>query len=211
MRKLISLLSKNISVQEASTGTIYLNYKGVSIRISNHEPNYAMKRQRGAADHEIYTHSVEGVEINSKYDVVEKVAEIYNTEIAGTLKGILTRRINAEVKNIKFISELKQREEDAYSEWLESDEGKAELANKEKARKIIQTKQHEILLILNEAEEYGNEGSNSKKQAKRARSYFKRKTKEVFGVEIEKSSVVCSGRSDYFVLNNGKWEIKKAP
>jgi len=177
MKKLIKALDKKISVRQAGTGSIYVSFNGKKIRISNHEPNHSMTRFRTEADLEIYTHDVVGKEINNKYDVVEKVAEFLGLEIKGAVKSAITRHFN------KSLIEEKK----LYKIMKENEAKTAEIQKKIKAfhaqiRKLTKNKDKELKALFNEAENYGNLGSKSKRR-KRTVSYFKREFKKRFGIE----------------------------
>lgn len=184
MQKLIKSLDKKISARYAGTGTLYVVYQGKKIRISNHEPNEAMRRIRGRADLEIYTHDIVGKEINTKYDVVEKVAQYLGLEIKGSTKGAITRYYNREAKKNKEILKFMQI-------------AKAETDSIQKAikkhhlmiRKSTKGRETELKQLYDEADKYGDLGSNGDKRRKRRVSYFKREFKARFGIEATPSTV----------------------
>lgn len=73
MQKLIKSLDKKVSARHAGTGTLYVEFQGKKIRIGNHEPNEALRKHRGRADLELYTHDLVGKEINSNMILLRKL------------------------------------------------------------------------------------------------------------------------------------------
>jgi len=184
MKKLLKSLDKKISVRQAGTGTIYVSFDGKKIRIANHEPNRSMKRQRGSADLEIYTHDLVGKEINSKYDVVEKVADFLNIEIKGPTKSAITRFRNKELEKSKKLARIE----------IENEKEMKEIQDRikkfySKIKKLTKGKEKELKQLYAEAEKYGDLGSNGSKRRKRRTSYFKREFKNRFGIEATPSDV----------------------
>lgn len=177
------LLEKlNIKVKEASSGTLYIEENDIKIRISNHEPNFGAPR--ALADYEIYTHNITGKEINDKYDVLEKVAEILNIEIKGSLKASLTK-----AKNKKAI-------EKGRIEALEAENNKrmAEIKDENTKRitlikKAIEGKENLVLSLIAKAEEESNIVSNGDKRRKKRRKIFNSLFLENFNFKAELSDV----------------------
>ncbi|MXV39389.1 hypothetical protein GO491_11990 [Flavobacteriaceae bacterium Ap0902] len=180
MKALINRLG--LKAKEAATGTIYVEHNGKKVRVANHEPNFAMTKFRGDADLEIYTHDVEGSEINDKYDVVKMIAEFFEIEIKGTLKSILTKASNRKIAERNRLAELakaNKKEQEAIKEAKE--ERLNNLAD------FVAENKEELEAILADAEAYGDFGSNGAKRRKRRRNYFKNEVLKRFNVELELS------------------------
>lgn len=184
MEKLLKSLHPRISVKKAGTGTIYVNFNGKKIRVADHEPNEAAKRIRGKADFEIYTHDLVGKEINSKYDVVEKVAKFLKLEIKGTTKAAITRYNNRELKKAKEIAKIKAKNDAEFSD-LKTLQRKFYA----QIRKVVKGKEVELKKLLEESQAYGDLGSNGAKRRKRKTSYFKQNFKLRFGLEATPNDV----------------------
>ena len=184
MKKLIKSLDKKISVRQAGTGSIYVAFNGKKIRIANHEPNHAMTRMRGNADLEIYTHDLVGKEINNKYDVVEKVADYLGLEIKGSVKSAITRHNNKALKESNRLSKI----------MSDNKKEMDEIQKKIKVfhstiKKITKGKDKELKTLFDEADKYGDLGTNGGQRRKRRVSYFKREFKARFGIEATPSDV----------------------
>lgn len=190
MQKLIKSLDKKVSARHAATGTLYVEFQGKKIRIGNHEPNEAMRKHRGRADLELYTHDLVGKEINSKYDVVEEVADFLNLEITGATKAAVTRFRNNEMKKNKRLIEIQRINKSQMDE----------IQNKIKEfhsiiRKLTKGKEKELKQLFIEAEKYGDLGSNGQKRRKKRVSHFKKEFKNRFGIEATPSDVEAALRT----------------
>ena len=184
MKNLIESLDKRITARYAGTGTLYVEFQGKKIRIGNHEPNEAMKRHRGKADLELYTHDIVGKEINTKYDIVEKVADFLNLEITGATKAAITRFRNKEIEKNKILIEIQRKNK------AEMDEIQKKIKDfHSKIRKLTKGKEKEIKQLFFEAEKYGDLGDNGQKRRKRRVAYFKREFKNRFGIEATPADV----------------------
>jgi hypothetical protein len=184
MQKLIKSLDKKVSARYSGTGTLYVHYNGKKIRISNHEPNDAMRRIRGTADLEIYTHDLVGKEINTKYDVLEKVADYLKLEIKGSTKAALTRFRNKEAKEAKALAKIIAKNK------VETNAIQKKIAQyHSKIRSLTKGREKELKQIYSEAEKYGALGSNGGKRRKRTVSYFKKAFLNTFGIEATPGDV----------------------
>lgn len=184
MFKLLKSLDRRLKVNQAGTGTIYITFDDKKIRISNHEPNESMRRFRGEADLEIYTHDVVGKEINSKYDVIEKVSSFYNIEIPRGIKSAITRHKNAKYKEAIRIAEV-QKSQKIFNDEVQE---KLKIFHK-KIKSLVRGREKELKKLLDEADKYGDLGSNGDKRRKRRVSYFKREFKNRFGIEATPGDV----------------------
>ena len=192
MEKLIESLDKKVSVKCAATGTLYVEFQGKKIRISDHEPNYAMRGLRGEADLELYTHDLVGKEINSKYDIVEKVADFLNLEITGATKAAITRFRNKEIEKTRQLIEWQRKHK---AEMAEIQKKIKEFHSK--IRQLTKGKEKEIKQLFFEAEKYGDLGSNGDRRRKRRVSYFKREFKNRFGIEAKPADVETALQTDF--------------
>jgi len=184
MQKLIKSLNKKVSARYAGTGTLYVEFQGKKIRIGNHEPNEAMRRQRGIADLELYTHDIVGKEINSKYDIVEKVAGFLNLEITGSTKAAITRFRNKEFKKQKRLIEIQRKNKS------EMDDIQKKIKDfHSKIRKLTKGKEKELKQLFIEADKYGDLGASGQKRRKRRVSYFKKEFLNRFGIEATPNDV----------------------
>lgn len=197
MENLIKTLDKRVTARYAGTGTLYVEFQGKKIRISDHEPNHAMRRIRGEADLELYTHDLVGKEINTKYDIVEKVADFLNLEIKGATKAAITRFRNKEIEKNKMLIEWQRKHK---AEMAEIQKKIKEFHSK--IRQLTKGKEEEIKQLFFEAEKYGDLGANGDKRRKRRVSYFKREFKNRFGIEATPADVEAALQTDFrrFVL-----------
>ena len=115
MTTIENLLKKldGVRVHTAGTGSIYVYYNNLKVRVSDHEPNYGAPNRHN--DKCFYLKDIDG-HIFDIYNVVEEVAEYLQIEIKGTLKGMITKHLNAEMKlaeeRFKFhLAGEKEREE----------------------------------------------------------------------------------------------------
>ena len=92
-----NLLEKleGVEIHTAGTGTIYVYHNGLKVRISDHERNYGAPNR--GVDKCFYTQDACGTKFDI-YNIVEQVAEYLNIEIKGSLKGMMTRKFNQEMK-----------------------------------------------------------------------------------------------------------------
>ena len=151
----IKMLSSKITVNEAATGTLYLSCKNISIRIADHEPNFDARRSTDYK--EIYTQTLEGVKQND-FQVVERISELLDIEIKGTLKGLFTREFNREMAIYKTIYKYPTKK----------------VQENNIAQRIVQVADISIInKMLSEAEAYGELGANGGKRRKRTVAFFK--------------------------------------
>ena len=115
MTTIENLLKKldGVRVHTAGTGSIYVYYNNLKVRVSDHEPNFGAPNRHN--DKCFYLKDIDG-QIFDIYNVVEEVAEYLEIEIKGTLKGMITKHLNAEMKlaeaRFKFqLAAEKEREE----------------------------------------------------------------------------------------------------
>lgn len=71
---LLKIASKDIYVKQAGTGTLYATYKGETVRIADHEPNYSIHSRDTHKN--FYTMTVEGKQ-NDLFDVVDDVLDYF--------------------------------------------------------------------------------------------------------------------------------------
>lgn len=169
---------RNFSFKSYKTGSSYisLNRGELTIRISDHEPNFAMTKFRGEADHEIYTHDAGNKKINDDIDVIDRVLDITGIElpeeIAKELEAAREER-SAHRARVEIAAEQNRKDMEEVQERVS--EFHAQI------REAIAGREDEINAILTAAESYGEE--SPKKRRKREVSFFKREFKNIFGFE----------------------------
>ncbi len=186
MEKLLQSLHEDIVVNRALTGTIYVSYNYKKIRISNHEPRQ-FTGNRISADLLIYTHDITGKEINSKYEVVEKIADFLNLKIPGPVKGAITRHNNKKKAEAQKLREL-MRKNELSMKVLQLKKALFHL----RIWNVIKGKEKQLKQLLKEAAEYGDLGSNGSKRKKRRVSFFKREFKNRFGITATPNDVAIA-------------------
>jgi hypothetical protein len=94
----------------------YYKVKGLKVRVSDHEPNDAMRRIRGRNDLEIYSKSVEG----KKLSIVSQVNRFLNTPLAqshGIVKSDFNEVLGKKNKKVGLISKYK-----TIDDWFDNPE-----------------------------------------------------------------------------------------
>ncbi len=177
MKTIQQLLEKinGVKVHSAGTGSIYVYYKDLKIRVADHEPNYGAPNRSN--DKCFYMQDACGNKFDI-YDIVEDIAEYLQIEITGTLKGMLTKHFHEKMQLAEEAYKIKC-EHEAYMQAY--NERKANEI--EKLKEIIEKNRSEIENIIARAEAYGSLGANGDKRRKRTKSFFKQEFAARFGVE----------------------------
>lgn len=177
MTTIENLLKKldGVRVHTAGTGSIYVYYNNLKVRVSDHEPNFGAPNRHN--DKCFYLKDIDG-QIFDIYNVVEEVAEYLEIEIKGTLKGMITKHLNAEMKlseeRFKFHLAAKKEREEAVAVYN---------AKCEKLKAIVDANKEEVEKMWNEADAYGDQASNGDKRRKRRSKMFNRLFTARFGFE----------------------------
>ena len=177
MTTIENLLKKldGVRVHTAGTGSIYVYYNNLKVRVSDHEPNFGAPNRHN--DKCFYLKDIDG-QIFDIYNVVEEVAEYLEIEIKGTLKGMITKHLNAEMKlseeRFKFHLAAEKEREEAVAVYN---------AKCEKLKAIVDANKEEVEKMWNEADAYGDQASNGDKRRKRRSKMFNRLFTERFGFE----------------------------
>lgn len=177
MTTIENLLKKldGVRVHTAGTGSIYVYYNNLKVRVSDHEPNYGAPNRHN--DKCFYLKDIDG-HIFDIYDVVAEVAEYLEIEIKGTLKGMMTKHLNAEMKlseeRFKFHLAAEKEREEAVAVYN---------AKCEKLKAIVDANKEEVEKMWNEADAYGDQASNGDKRRKRRSKMFNRLFTARFGFE----------------------------
>ena len=177
MTTIENLLKKldGVRVHTAGSGSIYVYYNNLKVRVSDHEPNYGAPNRHN--DKCFYLKDIDG-HIFDIYNVVEEVAEYLEIEIKGTLKGMITKHLNAEMKlaeaRFKFQLAAEKEREEAVAVYN---------AKCEKLKVVGDANKAEVEKIWNEAEAYGDQASNGDKRRKRRSKMFNRLFTARFGFE----------------------------
>lgn len=177
MGQVEKLLKKlpGVDVHVAGTGTIYLSYKGKKMRISDHERNYSMDKQRGTPDKSIYTQDVSGKELIDKYGVVNDVADFYGIEIPKSMQGAMTRARNKDIKRSDELYKIKQQNDVSMANV--SDKKNQKISD---IKKAVKGREDELKQLLIDTEKYADENPN--KRSKRRSTYLKTHFLDMFGV-----------------------------
>lgn len=177
MTTIENLLKKldGVRVHTAGTGFIYVYYNNLKVRVSDHEPNFGAPNRHN--DKCFYLKDIDG-QIFDIYNVVEEVAEYLEIEIKGTLKGMITKHLNAEMKlseeRFKFHLAAEKEREEAVAVYN---------AKCEKLKAIVDANKEEVEKMWNEADAYGDQASNGDKRRKRRSKMFNRLFTARFGFE----------------------------
>ena len=177
MTTIENLLKKldGVRVHTAGTGSIYVYYNNLKVRVSDHEPNFGAPNRHN--DKCFYLKDIDG-QIFDIYNVVEEVAEYLEIEIKGTLKGMITKHLNAEMKlseeRFKFHLAAEKECEEAVAVYN---------AKCEKLKAIVDANKEEVEKMWNEADAYGDQASNGDKRRKRRSKMFNRLFTARFGFE----------------------------
>ena len=177
MTTIENLLKKldGVRVHTAGTGSIYVYYNNLKVRVSDHEPNFGAPNRHN--DKCFYLKDIDG-QIFDIYNVVEEVAEYLEIEIKGTLKGMITKHLNAEMKlseeRFKFHLAAEKEREEAVAVYN---------AKCEKLKAIVDANKAEVEKMWNEADAYGDQASNGDKRRKRRSKMFNRLFTARFGFE----------------------------
>ena len=177
MTTIENLLKKldGVRVHTAGSGSIYVYYNNLKVRVSDHEPNYGAPNRHN--DKCFYLKDIDG-HIFDIYNVVEEVAEYLEIEIKGTLKGMITKHLNAEMKlseeRFKFHLAAEKEREEAVAVYN---------AKCEKLKAIVDANKEEVEKMWNEADAYGDQASNGDKRRKRRSKMFNRLFTARFGFE----------------------------
>lgn len=177
MTTIENLLKKldGVRVHTAGTGSIYVYYNNLKVRVSDHEPNFGAPNRHN--DKCFYLKDIDG-HIFDIYDVVAEVAEYLEIEIKGTLKGMITKHLNAEMKlseeRFKFHLAAEKEREEAVAVYN---------AKCEKLKAIVDANKEEVEKMWNEADAYGDQASNGDKRRKRRSKMFNRLFTARFGFE----------------------------
>ena len=177
MTTIENLLKKldGVRVHTAGTGSIYVYYNNLKVRVSDHEPNFGAPNRHN--DKCFYLKDIDG-QIFDIYNVVEEVAEYLEIEIKGTLKGMITKHLNAEMKlseeRFKFHLAAEKEREEAVAVYN---------AKCEKLKAIVDANKEEVEKMWNEADAYGDQASNGDKRRKLRSKMFNRLFTARFGFE----------------------------
>lgn len=178
MTTYIERLSEDIKIKVAGTGTIYLEFNEKTIRIGNHLPNYSMIKFRGDADLKLYTHDIEGKEILTKWEVLERIATFFEIAIPSRLQASITRGKNLKSKKAAIQAALDAESEKQRKAFIETRKSHMDVI-----KKLVTGREQEVREMLKAAQAYGELGSNAEKKRKRRTSYFKREFLAAFGME----------------------------
>ena len=177
MTTIENLLKKldGVRVHTAGTGSIYVYYNNLKVRVSDHEPNFGAPNRHN--DKCFYLKDIDG-QIFDIYNVVEEVAEYLEIEIKGTLKGLMTKHLNAKMKlteeRFKFHLAAEKEREEAVAIYN---------AKCEKLKAIVDANKEEVEKMWNEADAYGDQASSGDKRRKRRSKMFNRLFTARFGFE----------------------------
>ena len=183
MTTIENLLKKldGVRVHTAGTGSIYVYYNNLKVRVSDHEPNFGAPNRHN--DKCFYLKDIDG-QIFDIYNVVEEVAEYLEIEIKGTLKGMITKHLNAEMKlseeRFKFHLAAEKEREEAVAIYN---------AKCEKLKAIVDANKEEVEKMWKEADAYGDQASNGDKRRKRRSKMFNRLFSARFGFEPINSEI----------------------
>lgn len=183
MTTIENLLKKldGVRVHTAGTGSIYVYYNNLKVRVSDHEPNYGAPNRHN--DKCFYLKDIDG-HIFDIYNVVEEVAEYLEIEIKGTLKGMMTKHLKAEMKlaeeRFKFHLAAEKEREEAVAVYN---------AKCKKLEEVVDANKEEVKRMWNEAEAYGDQASSGDKRRKRRSKMFNRLFTARFGFEPINSEV----------------------
>ena len=183
MTTIENLLKKldGVRVHTAGTGSIYVYYNNLKVRVSDHEPNFGAPNRHN--DKCFYLKDIDG-QIFDIYNVVEEVAEYLEIEIKGTLKGMITKHLNAEMKlseeRFKFHLAAEKEREEAVAVYN---------AKCEKLKAIVDANKEEVEKMWNEADAYGDQASSGDKRRKRRSKMFNRLFTARFGFEPINSEI----------------------
>ena len=183
MTTIENLLKKldGVRVHTAGSGSIYVYYKNLKVRVSDHEPNYGAPNRHN--DKCFYLKDIDG-HIFDIYNVVEEVAEYLEIEIKGTLKGMITKHLNAEMKlseeRFKFHLAAEKEREEAVAVYN---------AKCKKLEEVVDANKEEVKRMWNEAEAYGDQASSGDKRRKRRSKMFNRLFTARFGFEPINSEI----------------------
>ena len=177
MTTIENLLKKldGVRVHTAGTGSIYVYYNNLKVRVSDHEPNFGAPNRHN--DKCFYLKDIDG-QIFDIYNVVEEVAEYLEIEIKGTLKGMITKHLNAEMKlaeeRFKFHLAAEKEREEVVTVYN---------AKCAKLKEVVDANKEEVEKMWNEAEAYGDQASSGDKRRKRRSKMFNRLFTARFGFE----------------------------
>ena len=177
MTTIENLLKKldGVRVHTTGSGSIYVYYNNLKVRVSDQEPNFGAPNRHN--DKCFYLKDIDG-QIFDIYNVVEEVAEYLEIEIKGTLKGMITKHLNAEMKlseeRFKFHLAAEKEREEAVAVYN---------AKCEKLKAIVDANKEEVEKMWNEADAYGDQASNGDKRRKRRSKMFNRLFTARFGFE----------------------------
>jgi hypothetical protein len=101
----------------------YFNVKGLKVRISDHEPNFAMDKFRGSNDIELYTKSLEGKPLSIK----NQILRVLETPLA--IKKQLTIEDFNEVLGVKKRINVLQNEFEIIDNWFNNEQANQGLIN----------------------------------------------------------------------------------
>ena len=183
MTTIENLLKKldGVRVHTAGTGSIYVYYNNLKVRVSDHEPNFGAPNRHN--DKCFYLKDIDG-QIFDIYNVVEEVAEYLEIEIKGTLKGMITKHLNVEMKlteeRFKFHLAAEKEREEAVAIYN---------AKCEKLKAIVDANKEEVEKMWNEADAYGDQASSGDKRRKRRSKMFNRLFTARFGFEPINSEI----------------------
>lgn len=178
MKTIQQLLEKlnGVKIHSAGTGSIYVYYKNLKVRISNHEPNYTVPNRSN--DKCFYIQDACGNKFDI-YDIVLEVAQYLQIEITGTLKGMMTRHFHEKMQLKEEAYKIKC-EHEAYMQAY-NEQRAVEMAE---LRMMIEANRNEVEKIIARAEAYGSLGANGDKRRKRAKNFFKHEFAARFGIEV---------------------------
>ena len=183
MATIENLLKKldGVRVHTAGSGSIYVYYNNLKVRVSDHEPNYGAPNRH--SDKCFYLKDIDG-HVYDIYDVVEVVAEYLQIKIKGTLKGMMTKHFNTKMKlaeeRFKFHLAAEKEREEAVAVYT---------AKCDKLKEVIDANKEEVKMMWNEAEAYGDQASNGDKRRKRRSKMFRRLFTARFGFEPINSEI----------------------
>ncbi len=144
-------------------GEVY--YEDKSMRIGDHEPNYAMRRVRGEAEYEFYVKSMASIEQSEWYDLLEFCQANIGFKLSHQQRAAIAR-FRAQQEREK--QEALQREEARRAEKARHDE-----LVKQTLLDIIERFGHDgFRQIMLEAEQFANVAQKKSKRNKRRNKFI---------------------------------------
>lgn len=179
---LLNTLHKDLIAKTTGHGTIYVNFKGKKIRISDHEPNFNAPNR--SSDLNIYYKNAEGKRILNKYEIINKVADFFNLPVPPAIKAAETKFYNQELKRFELAQKIQQEENERRKIEAKETELKQNIV-----KNIISQNPSYFKNIAQKAVEYGDLGANGSKRNKRRHSFIRQFFKENYNVEADFNDV----------------------